>query len=144
MKLTGWWVQYWTHQIYTSDKLALRMMNQTNRITDSKWNIYKLGSKKVQILKRWEAVKEYLEFRAKLSEEFNRKEENINDNIWKRFLEKDVERERRLELAYNKYAKGIHFDMYGISYITKDKFVVIAYKEKLVHFQANDYKKDPW
>jgi hypothetical protein len=142
LKLIEWNGQYWIHQVYTTDKLEVRLINQ--QIKEEKFNqrVAKLLKKKLFILKRWETAKKYLDFRKKKSNAYKWKSETPEENTWREFMKEAEDREYKIEVGYNTFQELAFIDRFGFSKITKEEFAEIAEREKLINFNVNNYLKD--
>jgi hypothetical protein len=52
LKLMGWNEQYWIHQVYTTDKLEVKLINQQIKEAESKQKVARLLKRKLFIFKR--------------------------------------------------------------------------------------------
>jgi hypothetical protein len=55
------------------------------------------------VLKRWETVKKYLDFRKKKSDSYKWKPETPEENAWREFMKEAEEREYKIDVGYNTF-----------------------------------------
>jgi hypothetical protein len=63
--------------------LEVRQINQQIKEAESRQKVTRLLKKKLFILKKWEAVKENLDFRVKQIDNYKWKEETVKVNTWR-------------------------------------------------------------
>jgi hypothetical protein len=118
LKLMEWNGQYWIHQVYIIDKLEVRLINQQIKETELKQRVAKLLKKKLFILKRWERVKKYLDFRSKQFNNYKWKPETPEENTWREFMKDAEDREYKIEVGYNTFQELAFMDRFGFSKLT--------------------------
>jgi hypothetical protein len=121
LKLMEWNKQYWIHQVYTTDKLEVRLINQQIKEAEFNQRVAKLLKKKLFILKRWETVKKYLDFRKKKSKTYKWKPETPEENSWREFMKEAEDREYKIEVGYKTFQELAWMDKFGFSKITKEE-----------------------
>jgi hypothetical protein len=102
-----WNGQYWIHQVYTTDKLVVRLINQQIKEAEFKQKVARLLRRKLFILKRWEAVNGYLDCRKKPFNNYKWKAEIPEENPWREYMKEDEEIELKIEVGYNTFKKII-------------------------------------
>jgi hypothetical protein len=72
--------------------LEVKLINQQIKEEESKQKVARLLKRNIFILKRWEAVKEYLDFRVKQIDNYKWKEETVEVNTWGNYMNREVEK----------------------------------------------------